>query len=67
MVKHLKNEQSNWKPKNKTSWSLKVLKLEENRELETIEGLFPKKIKNNEIKNELDEIKEWEKKSNEMT
>ena len=37
--------------------ALKALKPEENQELETIEGLFLKKIRNNEIKNEIDEIK----------
>ena len=42
--------------------TLKALKPEENRELETIERIFPKKTRNNEIKNELDEIKEWEEK-----
>ena len=41
---------------------LKALKPEEYRELKTIEGLFPRKIRNNEIKNELDETKKWEKK-----
>ena len=30
---------------------LKALKPDENQELETIKGLFPKKIRNNEIKN----------------
>ena len=40
----------------------KALKPEENGELETIEGLFPRKIRNIEIKNKLDEIKEWEEK-----
>ena len=39
--------------------ALKALKPEENQELETIEGLFPKKIRNNEIKSEIDEIKKW--------
>ena len=34
--------------------ALKVLKPEETRELETIEELFPKMMRNNEIKNELD-------------
>ena len=34
--------------------ALKALKPEETRELETIEELFPKKMRNNEIKNELD-------------
>ena len=37
------------KEKNKLN-GFKALKLEENRELETIEGLFPKKIRNNELK-----------------
>ena len=43
--------------------TLKALKPEENQELEPIEGLFPKKIGNSEIKNEVDEIKKWEEKN----
>ena len=42
--------------------ALEALKPEENWELETIAGLFPKKVRYNETKNELDEIKEWEEK-----
>ena len=38
------------------------MKLKTNQELETIEGLFPKKIRNNENKNEINEIKKWEEK-----
>ena len=38
----------------------KALKPEESQELETIEGLFPKKMRNNEIKSGIDEIKKWE-------
>ena len=34
--------------------ALKTLKLEKNEELETIEGLFPKKIRNNEIRSGID-------------
>ena len=37
-----------------------VLRPKKNQELETIEGIFPKKIRHNEIKNEIDEIKKWE-------
>ena len=40
---------------------MKDLKPEENQELESIEGLFPKKL-SNEIKNEIDGIKKWEEK-----
>ena len=32
------------------------------QELESIEGLFSKKMRNIEIKNEIDEIKKWEEK-----
>ena len=39
--------------------ALEVLKPEKIQELETIQVLFPR---NNEIKNELDEIKKWEEK-----
>ena len=42
--------------------ALKALKPEENQELQSIEGLFPKNITTNEIKNETDEIKKWEEK-----
>ena len=41
---------------------LKALKSGEYWELKTIEGLLPRKIRNNEIKNELDETKKWEEK-----
>ena len=41
---------------------LKALKPGEYWELKTIEGLLPRKIRNNEIKNELDETKKWEEK-----
>ena len=41
---------------------LKALKPEENEELESIEGLFPKRMRNIEIKNEIGEIKKWEQK-----
>ena len=37
--------------------ALKVLKPGENQELESIEGLLPKKIRNNKSKNKTDEIK----------
>ena len=42
--------------------ALKALKPEENQELESTEGLFPKKMRNTEIENETDEIKKWEEK-----
>ena len=40
--------------------TLKSLKPEENYEVESIEGLFPKKLRNIEIKNEIDDIKKFE-------
>ena len=41
--------------------ALKVLKPEENQEPESTEGRFPKKkMRNNEIKNKIDGIKNWE-------
>ena len=43
--------------------ALKALKPDENKELESIEGLFQKKMKNHEIKNKKDEIKKWGKKN----
>ena len=43
--------------------ALKALKPEENKEdIKSVEGLFPKRMKTNEIKNEIDEIKKWEEK-----
>ena len=43
--------------------ALKVLKLEKSQQyLKSIEGIFPKDMRINEIKNELDEITKWEKK-----
>ena len=44
---------------------LKSSRPEENEEVESIEGLIPKKMKSNEIKNEIDEIKKWEEKKKE--
>ena len=41
--------------------AIKALKPEENQKLESIEGAFPNKTKNNEIKNETDDIKKREK------
>ena len=43
------------------------MKLEENQEIATIEGLYPKKIRNNKVKNELNETKECEEKINKNT
>ena len=42
--------------------ALKALKPEENQVLKSIEGLFPKNMRTNEIKSEIDEIKKWEDK-----
>ena len=41
---------------------LKDLKLEESQELESIEGFFPKNMRTNETKNEIDQIIKWEEK-----
>ena len=51
--------------------ALKALKREEalktlkkiglNQELESIEGIFPKKMRTDKIKNEIDETRKWEK------
>ena len=43
--------------------ALKALKPEENQELESIEGLFPKNMRNDEVENEIDETRKWEEKS----
>ena len=43
--------------------ALEVLKSEENQQdLQSIKGIFPKEMRTNEIKNEINEIKKWEKK-----
>ena len=43
--------------------ALKALKPEENKEdIKSVEGIFPKEMRTNEIKNEIDEIKKWEEK-----
>ena len=47
--------------------ALKALKSEANQELESIEGIFPKNMRTNEIKNEIDEIRKWKKKINKKT
>ena len=51
----------------KQTEALKALKPEENQKLETIEGLFSKNMRTNEIKNEIDEIRKWKKKLNKKT
>ena len=48
----------------KSEEALKALKTQENQELESIEGLVPKNMRTDEIKNEIDEIKKWEEKIN---
>ena len=53
---------NNWRSRIKQVEALKALKPEENRELETTEGRFPKGIRNNKIKNKWDKITEWEEK-----
>ena len=43
--------------------ALKALKLEKNKDdIKSIEGIFPKDIRTNEIKNEIYDIKKWEEK-----
>ena len=42
--------------------ALKAGKPEENQKLESTERIFPKEMRNTEIKNEIDEIRTWEKK-----
>ena len=37
--------------------ALKILKLEENQDLDSIEGLFAKSMRNGKIKNEIDKIR----------
>ena len=40
--------------------ALKALESEENQGLETTEGHFPRNMRTDEIKNEIDEIRKWE-------
>ena len=47
--------------------ALKALKSEENQELESIEGLFPKNMRTDGIEIQIDEIRKWGKKLNEKT
>ena len=43
--------------------ALKALKTEESKkDVKSIEEIFPKNIRTNEVKDELDEIKKWERK-----
>ena len=42
--------------------ALKTVKPEENQKLESTERIFPKEMRNTEIKNEIDEIRKLEKK-----
>ena len=47
----------------KESKALNVLKPEENKEeIKSVKGIFPKEMRTNKIKNEMDEIKKWEEK-----
>ena len=42
---------------------LKALKEEENKEdIKPVEGIFPKEMRANKIRNEIDEIKKWKEK-----
>ena len=41
---------------------MEFLNPEKNQKLKSIEGLFPKEMRSNEIKNEIDEIQKWEDK-----
>ena len=42
--------------------ALKVLKPEKKEDKKSVEGIFPKAIRNNEIKNQLYDTKTWEEK-----
>ena len=55
-----KNSQRTWKKQVEASEVLKVEKDKE--EIKSVEGLFPKVVRTNEIKNEIDEIKKWKEK-----
>ena len=42
--------------------ALEVLDSEKNQKLKPIEGLFPKEMRNDEAKNDIDKIKKWKNK-----
>ena len=51
------------KIKGKKTWSFKTLKSYENtQEIKSIDGIFPKEMRTNEIKNKIYEIKKWKEK-----
>ena len=59
----MKNNKKQLKSKEKKQVeALKVLDTEKNQKLNSIEGLFLKEMRNDEIKNEMYEIKKWGKK-----
>ena len=59
----MKNKQKLLKNKEKKQVeSLEVLDPEKNQKQKSIKRLFPKGMRNVEIKNEIDEIKKWENK-----
>ena len=56
-----KNSRRTWKKQAEAS---EVLKAEKDKEqIKSVEGLFPKVVRTNEIKNETDEIKKWKEKN----
>ena len=57
----MKNKEKQLKNKEKQVEALEVLKPEKNKEeIKSVEELFPKGMRINEIKNEMDKIKKWE-------
>ena len=42
--------------------ALKALKPEQNPEIEKTERVFPKNMRNNKIRNEINQIRKWEEK-----
>ena len=56
--KLLKNKQKQLKDKEKSKLKLQKFQIQKkNQKLKSIEGLFPKEMGNDEIKNKIDEIK----------
>ena len=51
----------------KQAEAFKALKPEENRKLGSSERLFPKQMRDYEIKNEINDIKQWKEKLNQKT
>ena len=62
--KAFENKQKRLRSKEKNK--LKLWEVLDPEKLKSVEGLFPREMKNDEIKNKIDEIKKWENKLSKM-